>query len=68
MREPEEEPVCECRYDEARDVMDRDDCPFHCDLPPDQPAGMRELDELQGPRPVKRKKAAIAGDRDEAAA
>jgi hypothetical protein len=31
-REPESPPVCECKYDEARDEMDRDDCPFHCDL------------------------------------
>jgi hypothetical protein len=33
MRLAEEPPECECRYDEARDEMDRDDCPFHCDLP-----------------------------------
>jgi hypothetical protein len=32
MRLPEEEPRCECFYDEARDEMDREDCPFHCDL------------------------------------
>jgi hypothetical protein len=32
MREPEEPAVCECTYDEDRDVMDRDDCPFHCDM------------------------------------
>ena len=32
MLEPEETPVCECRYDEARDMMDREDCPFHRDL------------------------------------
>ena len=31
-REPEWLAVCECRYDEARDEMDREDCPFHCDL------------------------------------
>jgi hypothetical protein len=31
-REPEWPAVCECKYDEARDEMDRDDCPFHCDL------------------------------------
>ena len=24
--------VCECKYDEARDEMDREDCPFHCNL------------------------------------
>jgi hypothetical protein len=30
--EPPLPPICECKYDEARDEMDRDDCPFHCDL------------------------------------
>ena len=28
-REPEWPAVCECKYDEARDEMDREDCPFH---------------------------------------
>jgi len=28
MLEPEDPPICECRYDEARDEMDRDDCRF----------------------------------------
>jgi hypothetical protein len=32
MLEPEEPPVCKCKYDEARDVMDREDCFFHCDI------------------------------------
>ena len=68
MIEPEELPVCECWYDEARDVMDRDDCPFHCDLPPDTPAVAEELDDLEAPPPVKRKEPATAGDVDEAAA
>ena len=31
-REPEWPAVCECKYDEAHDEMDREDCPFHCDL------------------------------------
>ena len=31
-REPEWPAVCECKYDEARDEMDREDCPFHFDL------------------------------------
>ncbi|MGD1098443.1 MAG: hypothetical protein ABSB35_41485 [Bryobacteraceae bacterium] len=35
LEEPEEPPICECKYDEARDEMDRDDCPFHCDLADD---------------------------------
>jgi hypothetical protein len=30
-REPEWPAACECKYDEARDKMDREDCPFHCD-------------------------------------
>jgi hypothetical protein len=33
LREPEWPVVCECKYDEAGDEMDREDCPFHCDLP-----------------------------------
>jgi len=35
-REPEWPAGCECRYDEARDEMDREDCPFHCDNNPHQ--------------------------------
>jgi len=31
-RLPEEEPVCECFYDDVHDRMDREDCHFHCDL------------------------------------
>ena len=27
--EPEWPAVCECKYDEARDEMDREDCPIH---------------------------------------
>jgi len=50
MLEPEEEPRCECRYDEARDVMDREDCPFHCDLIEetnfDEPQGLRKRPEV----------------------
>jgi len=33
MREPRWEPVCECKYDEARDEMDREDCLLHCEAP-----------------------------------
>jgi hypothetical protein len=53
MLEPDDPPVCECKYDEGRDVIDRDDCPFHCDLPPDTPEVMTGLEETEGPRPVK---------------
>lgn len=31
-RLPEEDPVCECSYDEIHDRMDREDCPFHCHI------------------------------------
>jgi hypothetical protein len=31
-RLPEEDPICECKYDEVRDRMDRDDCHFHCEM------------------------------------
>jgi hypothetical protein len=41
-RLPEEDPVCECRYDEIRDRMDREACPFHCDIVDDEPAGVLE--------------------------
>ena len=34
--EPEWPAVCECKYDEARDAMDREDCPFHFDLVDDK--------------------------------
>lgn len=46
-RLPEEEPVCECKYDQVHDRMDREDCPFHCDLPYDF--------DLADPMPVERK-------------
>ena len=29
---PEEDPICECKYDAIRDCMDREGCPFHCEL------------------------------------
>ena len=41
-REPEEPAICECKYDEMRDRMDREDCPFHCDLLEDT----REMEAL----------------------
>jgi hypothetical protein len=34
-RLPEEDSICECKYDEVRDRMDREDCPFHCDMADD---------------------------------
>jgi hypothetical protein len=32
MQEPEWAPVCECKYDEVHDRMDREDCVLHCDM------------------------------------
>jgi hypothetical protein len=44
-RLPEEEPVCECKYDEIHDRMDREDCPFHCDIVDDaELAGVQQGD------------------------
>jgi hypothetical protein len=60
MLEPDDPPVCECKYDEARDVMDREDCPFHCDL----------VDEVQPKKmpEIERKRAALTRSVDESAA
>jgi hypothetical protein len=30
MREPDWPPVCECKYDEVHDTVDREDCLLHC--------------------------------------
>jgi hypothetical protein len=44
-RLPEEDPVCECKYDEVHDCMDREDCPFHCHLVEDtQTAGVPQAE------------------------
>jgi len=29
--------MCECKYDEFHDRIDREDCPFHADLIDDEP-------------------------------
>ena len=58
MIEPEEPPTCECKYDEVRDEMDRDDCAFHRDL-------VYDLTEQQA-LPIQRKKPdSTAGNREE---
>jgi hypothetical protein len=49
-REPEEPTICECRYDEIRDRMDREDCPFHCDL-------VDEAPEVEVPGPERKPQA-----------
>ena len=44
-RLPEDDPVCECKYDEIRDRMDRENCPFHCAIVEDtEPAEVRDTD------------------------
>ena len=42
-RLPEEEPICECRWDEIRQRMDRDDCHFHFDVP-EEPVEVSEAE------------------------
>jgi hypothetical protein len=48
MREPEWPLVCECKYDEVRDRMDREDCCLHCDtdeelsLPQQSPIALKK--------------------------
>ena len=59
-REPEWPDVCECKYNEARDEMDREDCPFHCPL--------IEAPQAATERAAKRKGPAITGDVTESAA
>ncbi len=52
-REPEEPTVCECKYDEIHDRMDRDDCPYHGDRVEEEPIPVAEpLFEVRpkGPR------------------
>lgn len=58
--EPEWPAYCECKYDEARDEMDREDCPFHCD----------QVDETTQDRVriAERKRPRRAGDVEEPAA
>ena len=61
MIEPEEAPICECTYDDARDEMDREDCAFHCDL-------VDEVSQREA-QPVQRKKArSTAASQQEGAA
>ena len=39
-RLPEDDPVCECKYDPQLDRMDREDCPFHCQMVEEQPVAL----------------------------
>jgi hypothetical protein len=61
MQEPEWPPVCECRYDEVHDRMDREDCCFHCDME-------EEISEPQERQITLKKPAAMAGRDEENAA
>jgi len=49
MIEPDEPPICECKYDEARDEMDHEDCPFHCDVVED--SAQQEADLVERKKP-----------------
>ena len=65
---PDDPPICECRYDQTRDEMDRDDCPFHCDLPRNELV-IPEVESHSTPAeetpPVERKPVvAVRGKRD----
>jgi hypothetical protein len=60
MLEPEGEPVCECRYDEVHDRMDREDGCLHCD--------MEEKVALPGNNQTTLKKPAAAARRNEESA
>lgn len=50
MLEPEEEPCCECWYDETRDRMDREDCPFHWGLTDEPNMSAASVVKNKGPR------------------
>ena len=60
-REPEWPDVCGCKYDETRDEMDREDCPFHSDL-------VEEKTAADGVFITKRKRPGQRGDVKEPAA
>jgi hypothetical protein len=61
MEEPEWPLVCECRYDEVHDRMDREDCSLHCDMEEAVP-GRAEL-----PVAIKKPAAASKPDQENAA-
>ena len=61
MIEPDDPLVCDCRYDNARDEMDREDCPFHRDLIDEADAA--EVRSVERKRPL-----AIIGKQSEDAA
>jgi hypothetical protein len=48
-REPDWPAVCECKYDEANDEMDREDCPFHCHLVENSANGKIQIPQRRKP-------------------
>ena len=53
-RLPEEDPICECKYDEVHDRMDREDCPFHCEMADDPEPPEALTAERKPPAPAVR--------------
>jgi hypothetical protein len=51
LRLPEDDLVCECKYDEIHDRMDREDCPFHCEIVEDTEPAVVPADR-KPPAPV----------------
>ena len=65
-RLPEEDPVCECKYDKVHDQMDREDCPFHCEMA-DDPEPAREFSvERKPPASVARVSTRVVLDKGQA--
>jgi hypothetical protein len=55
MREPEWPLVCECKYDEVRDKMDRDDCLLHCDMEDDLSPTQENSIALKKPATIRKR-------------
>jgi hypothetical protein len=55
MREPEWPLVCECKYDEVRDKMDRDDCRLHCDIEDDVSLPRESPNVLKKPATIEKR-------------
>ncbi len=55
MREPEWPLVCECKYDEVHDRMDREDCCLHCDMEEEVSEPQRRRIALKKPATIARR-------------
>lgn len=55
MEEPEWPPVCECRYDEVQDRMDREDCCFHFDMEDELTLPQKSPKALKKPAEIARR-------------